>query len=224
MTQNVVSDQPLPAQKKSRRGLYSQTRNNRWKWMIGATAATATGVTTSQAGFITINLTGNFISASGGNHLNADLTGDGHPDVTITNAFYTVYPIPPGTLDLYKFSARVDLNGVYAHVQFVAGAYGVGSAQLDGASISHFDIYSPPSGQRLNGSIPITFTDQGINNGAPTKGSLEVTVSGLHPPATIQLDSLTFHIPDNGSSLALLALGVGGVLALRRWRAAQKRS
>ncbi len=162
--------------------------------MAAATAATAAGVVQSQAGTITINLSGNFISAAGENHLNADLTGDGQPDLNIANAFYTTYPIP----------------------------YGVGSAQLGGASISHFDIYSPPSGQRLNGSIPITFTDQGINNGAPTKGSLEVTVSGLHPPATIQLDSLTFHIPDNGSSLALLALGASGVLALRRLRATQK--
>jgi len=222
MNQSSISKQPSPAQKRNHQCSRPQARDNRWKWMAAATAATAAGVVQSQAGTITINLSGNFISAAGENHLNADLTGDGQPDLNIANAFYTTYPIPPGTLGLYKFSARVDLNGVHAHVQFVAGAYGVGSAQLGGASISHFDIYSPPSGQRLNGSIPITFTDQGINNGAPTKGSLEVTVSGLHPPATIQLDSLTFHIPDNGSSLALLALGASGVLALRRLRATQK--
>jgi len=40
--------------------------------------------------------------------------------------------------------------------------------------------------------------------------------------AKVQLDSLTFHTPDNGSSLALLAMGVSGVLAFHRWRAAQK--
>ena len=69
------------------KGLYLKKSNNRWKWMAGATAATAAGVTGSQASQITINLTNNYISA-GGNNLNADLTGDGHPDLTIVNTFY----------------------------------------------------------------------------------------------------------------------------------------
>src|SRR2546423_3121161 len=78
----------MKAQKKNRRGLYLQTRNKRWKWMAGATAATAAGVNASQAGTITINLVGNYISAIGGNHLNADLTGDGHSDLTISYAVF----------------------------------------------------------------------------------------------------------------------------------------
>ena len=59
--------------------------------MAGATAATAAGVTASQASTITINLVNNYISATGGNHLNADLTGDGHPDLTITSASVSVF-------------------------------------------------------------------------------------------------------------------------------------
>jgi hypothetical protein len=76
------------------------------------------------------------------------------------------------------------------------------------------------------GSIPLFFKDLHINGGAPTKGSLEVTVDLI----TITLDSFTYTsntpvagasraVPDQGSSLALLAMGAGGVLALRRWRA-----
>ena len=65
----------MKTQKKNSQGLYLQKRNNRWKWMAGATAATAAGVTASQASTITINLVNNYISATGGNHLNADLTG-----------------------------------------------------------------------------------------------------------------------------------------------------
>jgi hypothetical protein len=91
-------------------------------------------------------------------------------------------------------------------------------------------IYS--SGTRsLMGSIPIFFKDLHINGGAPTRGSLEVTVNVFE----IQLDSFAYTsniavegpiraVPDQGSSLALLAMGAGGILALRRWRAAQKRS
>ena len=92
--------------------------------------------------------------------------------------------------------------------------------------------YNASSGTpSLIGSIPIFFKDLHINGGAPTKGFLEVTVSDTF----INLDSLTYTsttpvagasraVPDQGSSLALLAMGAGGVLALRRWRAVQGRS
>src|SRR5882757_3663381 len=108
----------MKTQKKNGQSLYLQIRNKRWKWMAGATAATAAGVSASQAGTITVNLLNNYISATGGNHLNADLTGDGQPDLTIANAFYSVRnPISPGSggftyPSLNNYRARVDLNGV----------------------------------------------------------------------------------------------------------------
>src|SRR5213595_3523077 len=103
----------MKTKKKNRQGLNLQTRSTRWKWMAGATAATAAGVTSSQASTITISLVNNYISALEGNHLNADLTGDGHPDLALANArhFYTT---------VYRYgariqsSARVNLNGVMA--------------------------------------------------------------------------------------------------------------
>jgi len=76
----------------------------------------------------------------------------------------------------------------------------------------------------LTGSIPISFRDLHINNGKLTSGSVEVTVT----PDKVQLDSFTYNntpaTPDNGASLALLAMGAGGILAFRRWRAAQEHS
>ena len=68
---------PMKTQKKNRQSRHLQTRKNRWKWMAGATAAAAAGVSASQASTITITLNNNYISAAGGNHLNADLTGNG---------------------------------------------------------------------------------------------------------------------------------------------------
>ena len=213
--------------------LYLQTKNNRWKWMAGATAATAAGVTASQANAITITLLNNYISVFdfGGNHLNADLTGDGHPDLTIASAFNKV----SGYFSPYygQFTARVSLNGVLAQAsRRNDGLPYSGAEQLGSRQASFFiDYYAIFHGTySLKGSIPLFFKDLRINGGAPIKGSLQVTVSTRDPhDAEIQLDSFSYNtptaversgltVPDQGSSLALLAMGAGGVLALRRWR------
>jgi hypothetical protein len=210
----------MKKQKKKSRDLHLQT-NKRWKWMAGATAA---GMTASQASATTITLIGNFISATGGNHLNADLTGDGHPDLTISGAFYR-HSTRGGTTYTSAtkqfFTASANLTGVHARAYFTGGNLGLqfGSAQL---GTQHEHGYPYPGLPVLTGSIPITFTDSHINGGGLTKGLLNVTVSTY--TVEVQLDSLTYDtraVPDQGSSLALLALGAGGVLALRRWRTAK---
>jgi hypothetical protein len=219
-------------QKKKPGTFHLQKSNNRWKWMAGATAATAAGVTASQASTITINLAGNYISVTDGNHLNADLTGDGHPDLTIANAFNFAGLT---SQSFYRLTARVNLNGVRATglAKFrstLSPLYLYERLGLRVNSTSFVTTFSPAS---LTGSIPIFFKDLHINGGAPTKGSLEVTV-GLEPGSfarpEIRLDSFTYNdpppgrgptVPDQGSSLALLAMGAGGVLALRRLRAGQ---
>jgi hypothetical protein len=48
-------------------------------------------------------------------------------------------------------------------------------------------------------------------------------ISGLNDPQGIVVVP-GVAVPDQGSSLALLAMGAGGILALRRWRTAQERS
>jgi hypothetical protein len=226
----------MKAQKRNRRGL--QKRNNRWKWMVGATAAGSGGVTTSHASLITINLVGNFISATDGNHLNADLTGDGHPDLTIAHAtlFYTHSHT---TYDRHReihATAGVYLNGIrakgYGYVLYTAPPFPpyivsryyaqLGSRRTETQEQGGFAGYV-----HLTGSIPIFFKDLHINGGAPTRGTLEITVTGgLGGSHQVQLDSVTYNsnLPDQGSSLALLAMGAGGILALRRWRTAQRGS
>jgi hypothetical protein len=221
----------MKKQKKNLQGLYLQKKDKRWKWMAGATAATAAGVTASQAGLVTINLNNNYINGLG-NSLNADLTGDGHPDITLTGAKYFLshthffgYTGP-----FYKFSAAIQINGVYAR-GYDSGGYPFRYGTLG----SQRGFASGPDTFYLTGSIPIFFKDLHINAGAPTKGFVEVTVAPGQF-ATIQLDSLTYSTPgqapapgsrlsvsDQGSSLALLAMGAGGILAFRRWRAARGR-
>ena len=210
--------------------------------MAGATAATAAGVTASQANAVTINLVNNYISFGGGNNLNADLTGDGHPDLTIANA-HAGYPSEYG--DYGHRVARVTLNGVKAGAYWGESGVGIqffhGNVRLGSGGASYrrtFNHYNNTtvhsSGTHsLTGSIPIFFKDLHINGGAPTEGSLEVTVFVFSADPGVQLDSFSYNtpvqglsraVPDQGSSLALLAMGAGGVLALRRWRAVQGRS
>ena len=193
--------------------------------MAGATAASAAGVTASQANTITINLSNNYIAGPDGNHLNADLTGDGHPDLTIAGAYAYRIPYQRGGSTFYASRVGVNLNGVFAGGYFFQwdGLFSavLGSQRKVG--------YLGGSAISLTGSILIFFKDLHINGGAPTRGSLEVTVGPISPHGGIQLDSLTYNtpvagrrvsaVPDEGSTLALLAMGAGGILAFRRWRA-----
>jgi hypothetical protein len=221
----------MKTQKTNRQGRYLAAQNNRWKWMAAATA----GMTASQAGAITINLVNNYISASGGNHLNTDLTGDGHPDITIANAFHSLSYFQSSGLPGYTNSnARVTLNGILASARrHDDGGRDYRNMQLGSHTASYVrsgsEVYGTLS---LTGAIPIFFKDLHINGGAPTSGLLQVTVSVIDAAAKVQLDSFTYTsttlnptsshtVPDQSSSLALLAIGAGGVLALRRWRAAQ---
>jgi hypothetical protein len=215
----------MKVQKKNGQGLYLKAGNKRWKWMAGATAATAAGLTASQANATTIQLVNNYISGIAGNHLNADLTGDGNADVAITGARYSFhYRTISGRIytSLRNSSAAVFLNGVIASAYH--NDYPVFHAQVG----SHISGHTSAASASVTGLIPIFFTDLHINNGKLTEGWLEVSAfAPLTSPssgAEVRLDSLTYNTPDQGSSLALLAMGASGVLALRRLRIAQKRS
>jgi hypothetical protein len=134
--------QHMKTSKKNRQQLYLPKTNNRWKWMAGATAA---GLTASQAGAITITLVNDYISARGRNHLNADLTGDGHPDLTIANAFNTVSATP--NYYFGQLHARVNLNGVLASANRFNDAFPYwGDEQLGSRGAGFYrDYYSFPS-------------------------------------------------------------------------------
>jgi len=185
----------MKTQKKNGQRLYLQTKNKRWKWMAGATAASVAGVTSAQAGTITINLLNNYISATGGNHLNADLTGDGHPDLTIANAIYYqhYYRTSLYGRTIFRALAAVDLNAVHA------SAYGneypllyvrLGSQVRGETNPEYFPV-------SLTGSIPISFNDLHINAGRLTSGSLEAhaaTLDAIAPrfaPQLVMMDSAT---------------------------------
>jgi hypothetical protein len=200
--------------KKRAKRVKNHKAHKRWKWMAAATAASTAGVTASHAGLITVNLANNFISARDGNHLNADLTGDENPDITLTGAhfFYTYPGATTSGFHFARFSVSVRINGVFAR-GYDNADYPFRSVTLGLQHLFATGGYSIS----LTGSIPISFKDLHINNGKLTSGSLEVTVT----PGEVELNSFSYNTPDQDSSLTLLALGAGGVLALRRSRTAQ---
>lgn len=201
------------------------------KWLPGAMALAAT-TASSQAATVQITLAGNKISSTGGNQLNADLTGDTIADL------------------VFAFSALVGPGGVKAYVAKPGGgADGIGaefvqsspnfSYKADARFSNGVGVKSDsgPSVQSVSYLNPVTFSDSRINGGSPTGGWLQVnafnTSASNH---TMEFSRLIFDassttrpgfasipgaqtewgaVPEP-SSLGLLALGAGGLLTRRR--------
>jgi hypothetical protein len=205
------------------------------KWLPGAMAIAAT-TASSQAATVQITLTGNMFS-TGGNTLEADLTGDDVDDISF-GGFNAIVPagnffVAGNFFDLYGNAGtlRAQYNGgqFFAKPNFLAG--GVGSAGFNASP-------TITSARYLN---PIHFTDTSINGGLTTFAWLEVHAFNESTTShTVQLTRLIFDdasttrpafasipgtqtefgaIPEP-SSFALLGLGAAGVLARRRRQAA----
>lgn len=192
----------------------------RWQWWAGAAAVSLASVPAAHAQAITVPLSNNYFSPDSGFHLNPDLTGDNTPDITISNVGSDDQVINNNFTDE---GVHCLINGYILRAQhtrfFHSNVY---QAQIGpGIEISTRGPVENTS------SIPITFSDPAINNGTTTPGQLEVSV-GIYEyelfgefndyESYIQLDSYTYTPIPEPSTLPLLALGAGGVLALRRRR------
>jgi hypothetical protein len=198
------------------------------KWLPGAMALAAT-TASSQAATVQITLLGNKISTTGGDQLNADLTGDGVDDVTVNH--------------LYIGSSVASFVGNLNNAEFFAGkaSYNAFSSNYRvrvGGFINSFGGTTPLD---ITGFVAAIFQDDRINNGEYTNGWLEIRAFNTgKTDHTVEFTRLIFNDADSNSfakssisgvqtewsavpepsSFALLSLGAAGLLARRRRQAA----
>ena len=204
------------------------------------TGVLASTVVSSHAAVATINqitLSSNLLSTSL-NGLNADLTGDGTNDITL-GAGVVNYGAANVLINGNNVgAARSSFLDLFSNLQvtFVVDALfangGVGEPLRSGGFLQNIKYLNP-----------ISFTDARINGGATTQGYLEVNAFNTPSSHTVALTRLVFDpnsttmttaglstgttytewvapVVPEPSSLGLLALGAGGLLARRRRQAA----
>ena len=200
-----------------------QGSNELPRFAVGALAIA--GASAANGAIVQITLTGNKISSTG-NQLVADLTGDTNADVTFGQESWGPYYVAVGIDGGFRLRA-VNMGGMY----FVNAADG------NSAGVGVPGIMNGPVPQSASYMNHITFTDQRINGGAPTEAWLQVNAFNTSATShTVELSRLIFDdasvtrpafatipgvqtewsaVPEP-SSLGLLALGAGGLLARRR--------
>jgi hypothetical protein len=214
-------------------------KNQRSNTILGTVAALS-AVSTANASIVQITLTGNQLSSTSGNDLNADLTGDSVPDVTFAGTNF-------GNSNFGNNGALVSINGGLVSAQyFWTASYFRKDAQFAAGGTGNPVIngYSPNSSTYYN---PISFSDSRIQGGATITGYLyiETYTSGQGGEATVNLLRLIFDdafaspdgesypgthpewvppsvsaVPEPTNNLALLACGAGGLLIRRRMKRA----
>ena len=231
-------------------GLYQVKTNDRWKWMASATAVSAAAATSAQANtMVTVTLSNNFIDYNQGNHLSANIFGNGNI-FSFSQTRHQGNPNTAGTasfrIHTYKMmngggSAYAAFDGRFANVRIAANtgantaAFSPGTVRIvgGGGGVGSVTIYTTPGKAQVKLKIPIWFMDPSVNGGALTEGFIQATATamgvarsgpffGQPGVAKITLDNFMYTmnmpagVPEGGSTLALLAMGAGGVLAFRQ--------
>ncbi len=210
-----------------------QGSNELPRFAVGALAIA--GASAANAATVQITFTGSYISTTGGNHIVSDYGGDGVANL-VGKITYKMVGLEDGLSSFVGEAAgRSDLgvgnDDMYSASVWLRGAVPVGTNNWNNAAVvTH------------RGLVGIAFSDANIRSGALTNGWLDIAGYASEPGEK----KLTVHrlIFDNNSataptglsssstgigewsavpepsSLGLLALGAGGLLARRRRQAA----
>ena len=215
------------------------------RFIVGALATA--GASAASGATVQITFANNVLSTlTGTTNFTPDLTGDSTPDV-----YHTFQGLGLSSrsvflwerLGPYGSGGGNTFGGAWFRYTTIEGAnVQVGGAIVQTGNNSAWNAV--PGGKADRGLYPITFTDPGINGGAPTSGWLELMVASIPGvEASVEIHRLIFDdasttapagviytdpafpefvsaVPEPGSNLALLALGAGGLTLRRRLKRA----
>ncbi len=195
--------------------------------------ALAATTANSHAALVQITLTGNKISSAytGGNTLNADLTGDAQDDFEIVDATVSTFGA------LIKIKKEWGFGGMSHWAMFRNGRYRVGIGDYEYSSGGRNGTVV----QSMWALMSWVFIDGRINGGAATHAWVEMhafnesqtshtvqftrvifddaSTTPFIPPSRTGVQTEWSAVPEP-SSFALLSLGAAGLLARRRRQAA----
>ena len=195
-------------------------KNTTTMQLPGALALAAAGAAThSNAATVQISFANNVLTSASDANFSPDLTGD-------------------SIADIYYMSSSRSLALVAGGIGILASADALGRRYM--AHVGGADAYAIRGSAVLRGLVQMTFSDNAINGAQVTGGWLDVTASSNPMGASLQINRLIFDdssvsaptgitaattglsewsatsaVPEP-SSLGLLALGAGGLLARRR--------
>jgi hypothetical protein len=198
------------------------------RFAVGALAIA--GASAANGATVQISFNNSYISSTSGNNIDADFGDDGAAEIEGINGGFAVFVNRVGaSARLGSAFAMMTSPGYYA----VGALVGIGFVGNNGGG-------SPGANVTNRGLVAVSFTDAGIRSGAQTLGYLDMTASatalgekritvnrlifdqdtggtiaGLNVSDTAFTEYVASAVPEP-SSLGLLALGAGGLLARRR--------
>lgn len=185
------------------------------KWLPGAMALAAT-TASSHAALVQITLSGNKITSTGGNQLNADVTGDGDADITFSNPQFfddmnrgdhsAGAGVRVGDVGQAAVRVRVEHwpNSEKPYAVVMGGRPGVAPI---GLTLGFGTAYAPNFGVSANGTTSqqavflykFDFSDPNIRGGAITNAWLEVR--GFNESRTSHTIALTRVFYDDATGV-----------------------